>query len=69
MSDHRHTGTTAAVRRFFKDNPGEELTYDDMRVKFDLSDRELYRLAREMRKEGLVEVVHVVRGIAPCKSS
>ena len=55
------------VRRYFRDNPDEELTYMDMMEKFSLSRNRVYELVKLMRSEELVEAVHIVRSIARAK--
>jgi DNA-binding GntR family transcriptional regulator len=54
---------TDQVRQWFRDNPGEELTYADMAVKFGLQEKPLYAVISVLKAERLVEVVHVVKGL------
>jgi DNA-binding GntR family transcriptional regulator len=55
---------TDQVRQWFRDNPGEELTYPDMGVRFGLAQKPLYDVICRLKAEGVVEVVHVVKGLA-----
>lgn len=61
--ERRKDSVTVAIRRFFKDNPGEELTYDDLELKFGIRDRQLYSLIGKLKAEGTVDVLHVVKGL------
>ena len=51
------------VRRYFRDNPDDELTYAEMMEKFSLNRCRVYELVKLMREEELVEAVHIVRSI------
>ena len=64
MSGLQANSANQRVRRFFRDNPDEELTYAQMMVKFSISRNRVYELVKLMRGEELVEAVHVVRHIA-----
>ena len=70
MSGHlRPNSASQRVRRFFRDNPDEELTYAQMMVKFSISQDRVYELVKLMRHEGLIEAVHVVRCVAKGRAS
>lgn len=50
------------IRKFFADNPDEELTYDDFKVKFELTDLAARTVVgRLAHQEGFLERVDVVR--------
>jgi len=61
----------AKLREFFKRNPDEELTTDDIRVKFDLNERQLHDLLHYLRKRGEIEVetVRIVRPLPTVDAS
>jgi len=46
---------------YFRANQCEELTLDDIAVKFDKSKRTVETVVADMREKGLLETVHVVR--------
>ena len=62
------TSMTDRVRQFIENNPSEELTYADMRVKFDLTKTQAWRVVANLLKEGVVEAVTVVRNRAKGRS-
>lgn len=43
------------VRKWFLDNPGEFITYEDVAVKFDLGEIQLRDILKALRREGLIE--------------
>jgi len=49
------------AREFFRENPEEELTFEDMSIKFGIPYSKTYRLAQSLRDEGLCETVCIVR--------
>jgi hypothetical protein len=57
----RRNGSMARMRRFFEANPEEELTYEDVRAKFDLSDRTAYARVQEAIEEGWLRRETVIR--------
>lgn len=55
-------GRKQAMRNFFLSNPSEELTYSDLVVKFDCPTNDIARqYVKELKREGLIESVHVIR--------
>jgi len=62
MSDeYRPNSLRARVRRFYRDNPGEYLTYADMQQKFDCTYQQAATVVHALAGEGLLETVSVVR--------
>jgi hypothetical protein len=57
-------GHAKRVRDFFRRNPEEVLTTDDIKTKFDLNDLQLHGLLAYLRKRGEVEV-ETVRIVKP----
>lgn len=58
----RRTGDLLVrVRRYFMDNPREELTHDFLRIKFGCNKRACRYVLATLKEEGLVESVLVVR--------
>lgn len=51
----------AKLRLYFAENPGEELTYADIAVKFDTTVRNARTTVGRLKALGLVESIHVVR--------
>lgn len=51
----------AALREFFKRNPEEELSFDDVAVKLDIPLRRVYRIAQSLKDDGLCETAHIIR--------
>lgn len=49
------------VERFFRNNPDEFLTLDDMAVKFEASRESCQWAVRDLKKEGSIESAHVYR--------
>ena len=49
------------IRQFFVNNPSEELTYQDMALKFDCTPNSARNAVGELRKAGMLESLHVVR--------
>lgn len=64
---------TAQVRRFFEQNPDEELTFEDFRNKFGLSDTTARDLVKRLIQLRELEFAHVIRlrskGIAKAVSA
>ena len=60
-TDRREPGLKARVKRFFLDNPREELTHALLREKFACSKWTAVWLLRELVEEGVLESVHVIR--------
>lgn len=52
-------GHAKRVRDFFRRNPDEELTTDDIKIKFDLDDLQLRGLLAYLCKRGEIEVENV----------
>lgn len=61
MNKHRSTGATQAARQFFTDNPDEELLFSDFQSKFGATKSNVISIIKVLRREGLIESVHVVR--------
>lgn len=51
------------VRRFFIDNPDEELLLSDIMTKFGMCEGTVRSTIHQLRREGLIESVHVYRAI------
>lgn len=49
------------VRKFFLENPEEELTPAQLATKFDCSLKQAHKAAQYLRSTGVVESVHVIR--------
>jgi len=49
------------IRQFYLNNPGEELTYLDMALKFDCTANSARNAVSELKKAGLLEALHIVR--------
>lgn len=52
------------IRQFFAANPGEELSYADMAVKFDCTLGSARNAVRELRDLGELESLHLIRAKA-----
>lgn len=50
-----------AVRRFFLANPDEELTFEQLALKFGCTVWTARHAVRELKEAGLIESVHVIR--------
>lgn len=50
-----------SIRQFFEANPDEELTVDDMAVKFDKSRTTVYRVVKMLHQDGYLGNVGNVR--------
>ncbi len=61
MKDRRELSLKGRVRRFYFDNPTEELTHNMLRQKFGISKWTAVWVLRELVEEGLLESVHVIR--------
>lgn len=62
MSDeYRPNSLRARVRRFFRENPGEFLTYADMQQKFDCTYQQAATVVHALTSEGLLETVNLIR--------
>jgi hypothetical protein len=59
------TGARAAIEEFFERNPHEQLTYEDIRVKFNLAERQAYRAVEDLRKSKKVSTMTVVVKFLP----
>lgn len=59
MRERRVDSTAERMRQFFKANPQEELTVDDVAAKFDVHRQAVYRALSGHPKE--FEYVHVIR--------
>lgn len=46
------------IIRFYEQNPDEELTADDMAVKWDVSKRTIERTISELRNEGFLQATN-----------
>lgn len=65
MQTLRRNGLPQRLADFFRDNPGEELLYEDARIKFDCTAQQLSdALGRLRAVGGGVESVHVIRARA-----
>lgn len=55
-------GLSAELRRFFSDNPDEELTYSDIEIKFGCSPGSARSAVAHLRSVGEpIEAVHLIR--------
>ena len=61
MTERRSLGLKDRVKRFYADNPREELTHASLRAKFGLSKWTAVWVLRELVEEGVLESVHVIR--------
>lgn len=61
VSDPRAPGLKERVKRFYADNPSEELTHTLLREKFSCSKWTAVWILRELIAEGVLESVHVIR--------
>ena len=67
MTEHEHQPFGGTLRRrietFYRNNPGEWLTWDDLCTKFDCSKDQARNALQALRDDGRVlwEVVNVVR--------
>lgn len=61
MTGIRDTSVAGRLRRFFIENPDEELTRADMVAKFGSSFKNIDASLTALRAEGLLESVHVTR--------
>ncbi len=52
---------TGRIREFFLNNDDEELTYEDIVVKFNITKRELGRIVQSLVGQGICESVHLLR--------
>lgn len=72
LIERRGRDLLARVRRYFIDNPREELTHQIILTKFDCNERAARFVVMTLREEGLIESVRVIRnrqaGIAEEKS-
>ena len=51
----------AKVKRYFDDNPEEELTYQILMDKFNITRRVAFKVVYQLADDGLLEHVHVIR--------
>ena len=51
----------ARLMRFFNENPGEELTYADIEVKFGVTYHNVSSTVNRLKQLGQLDSVHVVR--------
>ena len=49
------------IRQFFRDNPMEELSYDDLVSKFDLNRASARNMIFELKKENALEALWIIR--------
>lgn len=54
-------GPMAMLRKFFAENPDEELTHEQALAKLDCTQRDLYTALWTLKCRGEVEVVRVIR--------
>lgn len=52
----RDQSLTGRLEAFFKDNPGEWLTMDDMMTKFSATPRQLVDAAARLRDQGRIDI-------------
>lgn len=62
----KNIGVDRRIAEFFAANPGEELTYSDIVLKFDTCYRTAYNAVQRLKEAGVVEPMHVIR--APSKA-
>lgn len=61
LAPPRKTNLLPRIRKFFVDNPDEELTLPMLREKFGVSANAIAEALKRLKKEGQIESVHVVR--------
>lgn len=61
MNDRRQPGLPARVRKFFEDNPDEELSYKAIMAKFGCTMWTARKCVYELAEAGYLESVHVIR--------
>lgn len=54
-------GLRYRLLEFFRNNPGEELTHDDLVVKFGVNKRTAEGAIAQMKSLGELESVHIIR--------
>ncbi|WP_428414413.1 hypothetical protein [Methylibium sp.] len=59
----------ARIRKFFLDNPDEEMTYELLTAKFGAHHQTVRDAVRVLRDEGLLEALHVVRRVEKGRAS
>ena len=59
--NYRPNSLTARVRRFFKDNPDEFLSYADMQAKFDCTYQQASEVVHRLSKEQSIESINFIR--------
>lgn len=60
--DFRHPRLTDQLLNFFLNNPDEELTYEDIQAKFEVSPQVAYNMVTTLRRRGAdLESTTVVR--------
>lgn len=59
----KRDGVAEQMRRIFETNPDEELTYDFCVEKFCRSRRTIQDAVYQLRDEGLIESLHVIRAV------
>lgn len=52
---------TARIRRFFVENPDEEMTYELLAAKYDAPIYTVRDIVKHLREAGIVESLHVIR--------
>jgi biotin operon repressor len=64
MSNEQQSETvTAQIRRFFLDNPDEELSTADLMEKFGITRQQVNDTRKELKRKGLIETVTVTRAM------
>lgn len=54
-------GLPARMARYFRDNPDEELTFDDAKVKFDCTEKQLANTLVRLRAVRVIETPKIIR--------
>ena len=54
-------GLPDKMARYFRDNPDEELTFDDAKVKFDCTEKQLQNTLARLRAVRVIETPKIIR--------
>jgi hypothetical protein len=60
----RPDSVTDRIRQFYLTNPDEEMTGEDLAVKFDATKNQLDHARKTLAAQGLIETVTVTRAVA-----
>lgn len=59
--DKSNNGLSKRLTKFYEDNPEEELTYEDICTKFEVSYSQAKNAVQYLARSGLVEGVYLIR--------